>query len=113
MKRRLEYLDIAKGILIIMMLIGHTWDSGPVHYFVYSFHMPAFFLISGMLFHYGSSADKPIWKVILHKARLLLIPYFCFEIFGITLAVLTEGAYLNIKGYIYQIITLTLTNGPL
>ena len=113
MKERLTHIDAAKGVLILFMLIGHVWDDGPVHQFVYAFHMPAFFLISGILFHSGSSSDKPIWKVILRKARLLLIPYLCFEIYAIMVDVLTRGAYLNFKGYLYQVITLTLTNGPL
>ena len=49
MNRRITYLDTAKGILILLMLIGHIWNDGFVHAFIYVFHMPAFFLISGMV----------------------------------------------------------------
>ena len=113
MKQRIKYLDIAKGILILFMLVGHVWDDGPVHRFIYAFHMPAFFLLSGLLFRFSSVGQRPLWRVILRKARALLIPYFCFELYGILVQVLTEGAYLNLKGYLYQLMTFTLTNGPL
>ena len=42
--KRLDYLDRAKGILIILVVIGHIWQSGPVFNVIYSFHMPAFFV---------------------------------------------------------------------
>ena len=113
MKQRIEYLDIAKGILILLMLVGHVWDDGPVHRFIYAFHMPAFFLISGLLFRFSSAGQQPLWRVILRKAKALLVPYLCFELYGILVQVLTEGAYLNIKGYLFQLLTFTLTNGPL
>ena len=45
---RLDYLDKAKGILIILVVIGHIWQSGPVFNIIYAFHMPAFFFISGL-----------------------------------------------------------------
>ena len=41
-------LAIAEGcILIILVVIGHIWQDGYVHNFIYNFHMPAFFVISG------------------------------------------------------------------
>ena len=48
-KNRLDYIDRAKGILIILVVIGHIWQSGPVFNTIYVFHMPAFFVISGLL----------------------------------------------------------------
>lgn len=113
MKSRLEYIDIAKGILILLVMIGHVYESGPVHDFIYSFHMAGFFLISGMLFRYSSPIKRPIGEMIVHKTKTLMIPYFCFEVYGVVLSVITEGPYLNIKGYIYQILTFELTNVPL
>ena len=48
----------AKGILIILTVIGHIWQSGPVFNIIYAFHMPAFFLISGFLLQYTCSYKK-------------------------------------------------------
>ena len=46
---RLKWLDIAKGITIILMVIGHTSIPDPFSRFIYAFHMPLFFLVSGFL----------------------------------------------------------------
>ena len=46
---RLEWIDVARGIGIIAVVIGHVWTRGAVRDAVYSFHMPLFFLLSGLL----------------------------------------------------------------
>lgn len=113
MKERIDYIDTAKGILIIMMLIGHIWNVGFVHNFIYTFHMPAFFVISGILFHHSSSINKNFWGYFCVKVRTFLIPYFCFEVYAIVIYIFQNGMTLNVKGYIYEILTLHLYNGPL
>lgn len=42
-------LDIAKAICIILMVVGHSGCPDYLYRFVYMFHMPCFFFISGML----------------------------------------------------------------
>ncbi len=46
---RLEWIDVARGIGIIAVVVGHVWTRGPLRDAVYSFHMPLFFLLSGLL----------------------------------------------------------------
>ena len=91
MNNRVKYIDIAKGILIIFVLYGHVhWIFGgyktvndhlylTTRNWMYSFHMPAFFIISG--FFMKNSADVPFRRYLLKKARTILLPYFAFEIF--------------------------------
>ena len=91
MNNRVKYIDIAKGILIIFVLYGHVhWIFGgyktvndhlylSTRNWMYSFHMPAFFIISG--FFMKNSADVPFRRYLLKKARTILLPYFAFEIF--------------------------------
>ena len=50
-KRRIEYIDIAKGIAIILMIMGHVCSYGSwKRNIIYSFHMPLFIIVSGMFF---------------------------------------------------------------
>lgn len=50
MKREQE-IDIAKGIAIIMVIIGHSYSSGNViTRIINAFHMPFFFIVSGILY---------------------------------------------------------------
>lgn len=113
MGKRIAYLDQAKGILIILMLIGHIWNDGWIHDVIYVFHMPAFFVISGILLNYSSFTQKTAMGNLTAKIRSLLVPYLCFEVFGIFLHIAQHGITLNIKGYLFEMISLRLFNGPL
>ena len=42
---RLQYIDVLKGIAIILVLIGHRSVNEYVTVFIYMFHMPLFFFI--------------------------------------------------------------------
>lgn len=47
---REAWIDWSKAILIWLMVLGHAGLSGVPRDFVYAFHMPAFFIISGFLY---------------------------------------------------------------
>lgn len=59
MKKRLIWIDNAKGIGILLVVLGHTYGI-PVqlHHIIYSFHMPLFFILSGYTFHPGRAAEQ-------------------------------------------------------
>lgn len=51
--KRIDYVDIAKGIGIVLVVMGHNdfaLISPFAHKLIYSFHMPMFFFMSGMFF---------------------------------------------------------------
>lgn len=56
--RRIEWVDIAKGIAILLMVIGHELPQGALRCFIFSFHMPLFFILSG----FTSSAVTNYYK---------------------------------------------------
>lgn len=45
---RTQSVDIAKGILIILVVVAHA-QADIVHDIIFIFHMPLFFVISGFL----------------------------------------------------------------
>ena len=70
MRKRLVWVDIAKGIAIILMIIGHE-ISGNIRTFIFSFHMPLFFILSG--FTSGAVLTYSKWKSKLPKILEMLI----------------------------------------
>lgn len=46
---RIAWVDIAKGLGIFLVVLGHTYRKNPVQNWIYSFHMPLFFILSGWL----------------------------------------------------------------
>ncbi len=49
-KKRIPYLDVAKAICIFLMVVGHHTTNETLLIYIYSFHMPALFAISGILY---------------------------------------------------------------
>lgn len=50
--KRILWIDYAKSICIYLVLLGHAHASQPVTDFIYTFHMPLFFFLSGCLFSF-------------------------------------------------------------
>lgn len=55
---RIEYVDLSKGIAIFLMVLCHTGVHNHFTQWVYAFHMPLFFIVSGMLFKNTSFSLK-------------------------------------------------------
>ena len=82
MKKRYDELDLMKGIGIILVYSGHSFNLkgligndifSYLYGTVYSFHMPLFFLISGFLMNNGK--DIQLKKYYTHKIKRILVPY--------------------------------------
>lgn len=70
---RLYWVDTLKGIGIICVVIGHLYANSFAG-FLYLFHMPLFFIVSGYLLR----PEADLRAYALRKARHLLIPYLSF-----------------------------------
>jgi len=73
-----DWILIAKGIGIILVVVGHfQLETSPTYWLeirkiIYSFHMPLFFILSGYLFSDGKYAYSDLIKI---KAKRLLYPF--------------------------------------
>lgn len=90
---RILYIDIAKAICIILVVIGHYCpDDSPQWYqvvnrFIYSFHMPLFMFASGFVYTYRGGYSNFISK----KIKRLIIPYLTCSVVVISLKLLSQG----------------------
>ena len=109
---RIEYIDIAKGILIILVVLGHittlphilTYGMKAV---ITTFHMPAFFIISGMLTKVENFRQTSFKQFLLNRSYRLLIPYVFFEIMGGLWQMLLMGSEcVSLRGILYGIFTI-------
>lgn len=76
MKIRYTDLDFAKGIGIILVVWGHA--NGPFSQYIYQFHMPLFFFISGMLF--CNSQIDSFFGYAQRKLKALLVPFWKYNL---------------------------------
>lgn len=74
-KQRIVYLDVARGIAMIAIVLGHL-ENAVINRVVYTFHLPLFYFISGYFIDERASLSAFARK----KARQLLVPYYvtCF-----------------------------------
>ena len=74
-KKRVGYVDVARGIAMICIVLGHLKVNN-IDRVVYTFHLPIFFLISG----YFISEKGTLSEFIKKKFRTLIVPYIltCF-----------------------------------
>lgn len=84
-KERNPFLDILKGALIIIVVIGHviqvnypnTFDQVVFFRLIYSFHMPLFIFISGYI-AYLSEKEESITSKSWKKFIQLMVPFFAW-----------------------------------
>ncbi len=74
MSKRIVWIDIAKGLLIFLVVLGHCEIHDSIKYLIYSFHMGAFFFLSGLTFNAKNSPKQFLFK----KVRYLILPYIMF-----------------------------------
>ncbi|MEH7440205.1 acyltransferase family protein [Neobacillus drentensis] len=87
---RMDWIDMAKGLGMLLVAIGHLLPEGSnIRMFIYSFHMPLFFVLSGIVYKNTSSSG-------FFKSRLFVSYLFfsvTFVIADLLVRVLLLGKY--------------------
>lgn len=66
-------ISICKGIAIILMVIGHAEAPELITNFIYTFHMPLFFIAAGYFFSRKYLSDP--WTFISKRVKGLYFPF--------------------------------------
>jgi len=71
---RILWVDYVKAINIFFVVLGHTVLSASYTKFIYAFHIPLFFFLSGYFFDYSKYPN--FFLFFKKRFHQLLIPYF-------------------------------------
>ena len=82
MKVQIAWVNILKFIGILSVILGHI--SSPFWTFIFSWHMPLFFMVSGFFINFEWS----IKEFIIKDFNKLMIPYVIFALLGLLLEIL-------------------------
>lgn len=114
-KKRIVYFDVAKGILILLLVFAHfrsainrvpfesdyfSWVYGWNNIFT-CFYMPAFFFISG----YCSNFSKPLRDFLISLTKNLLLPLITLNVIDVMLSSavnqqnFVHNLYVNVTHY--------------
>lgn len=95
MKKRIEWIDAAKWLGMFFIYLGHFGnDAGLVYPWVFSFHVPLFFFLSGCLENYNK---RGILSNAWHKFVNIVIPFFFFGIIDILYNAIESNTDENIR----------------
>lgn len=104
------YLDMVKGIAIFLVVLGHSGTiSISINKWLSTFHLPAFFIISGILMNLTQKAEIPFSIFLKNKIKQILVPYLCFSF--VTIFFLLINIFANVLEWkdLTQLICQTLS----
>lgn len=78
-KERISWIDVARGICIFAIVLGHTLKNSLLRTYTLSFDVPMFFFLSGFCYRHTYCMKNYFQK----KIKTIVIPYFGFSIFSI------------------------------
>lgn len=107
--QRFAYLDALKGIAIILVVVAHMLGEGEFKFiyspeirkFIYTFHMPLFFILCGISFSISFNKGKATLKKSIYK---VLLPYLLWS--SIYLLLTSLSTKIDIKEWLIAIFTL-------
>ena len=107
-RKRVAWIDSAKGIAIILVVIGHVVGGYTGRYeipkyqafidysvwLIYTFHMPLFFVLCGYVYSLTAKRTTSLSEcksLLRKKAVNLMIPYYVFSILDILIKLPLQG----------------------
>lgn len=87
-KKNIEWVEKAKGIGILLVILGHSirdgmrshWIYNLIYTFIYTFHMPLFFMISGFLFERSLKKGYSYPELLKKKTRSVAVPFISYSV---------------------------------
>ncbi len=91
-------IDIAKGFALFLVVLGHVVTMHhTIFRWIYAFHMPAFFFLSGMTFR--PEKYKTCLDYIKKRGRTLILPYFAVTLTALAICTIRPYYHLAIDEY--------------
>jgi fucose 4-O-acetylase-like acetyltransferase len=107
---RIPWVDVLKALGIFAIYLGHFGKfSGSLYSFVFSYHVPLFFFISG--FFVKIKKNETYLQFVWNKFKTLMIPYFIFSVLYVLFDTLQNnlGAHQSIHEMQYYIFAIRNT----
>jgi len=97
-KQKIDWIDNLKAIGILAVILGHI--ASPLGQFIFSWHMPMFFMIAGFFIKF----DLILKDFIIKDFKRLMIPYFIFALIALVMETIKRVAlHRDTLDYIYEL----------
>lgn len=98
MNQRFKNVDFLKGVGMLLVIIGHCGIPSPYWNYIYSFHLPLFFFVSGAVFN-SKKYSLATHDYISDLAKKYVKPYVIFSAIGLGITWLFPHIYGIEKSY--------------
>ena len=90
MKSREVFIDVARGLAIITMLVGHASAPDIINQLIFGFHMPFFFILSGYLWDSQKWNNVGFYILVKKKWSSYIKPYFILTFINLIINIPVE-----------------------
>ena len=101
-RQRLDWIDCAKGIAGILVILGHSVGSSfvcnVIRASIFSFHMPLFFTLSCITYRYSATEQEFVQK-LKKSFRHLICPALIMYAFQILIDIRHDGSLISSVSY--------------
>lgn len=80
-RKRIVWIDQLRAVTFIFVIFGHALSKCPLKDWIYSFHMPLFFMITGLTLNIGKVYKTKFKDYFLKNFNQLMMPYFWLSLF--------------------------------
>lgn len=103
-KKRIVWIDQLRGLAFYFVVLGHMIVPENLEIWIYSFHMPLFFIISGFNLNVDKMYKTDFKVYISHLAKRMLVPYLWLQLLALGLKylfyLLIHGREIRISAYL-------------
>ncbi|MDO9231856.1 MAG: acyltransferase family protein [bacterium] len=87
MNKKVLWIENFKGFTMLAVVLGHI--ATPLTNFIFSWHMPAFFFLSGFFIN----SERPIKESVKKNAKRLLLPFLIFGLIGFVIEIIKRKLF--------------------
>lgn len=87
---RIQWIDTSRGIAIFLVVLGHVLRNDISYIYIYSFHMPLFFFLSGLVLDRNKYTFKSFFR---NRFNTLVLPYAFFYLLTYVYWLLIENHF--------------------
>lgn len=106
-KKRIVWIDQLKGLAFYTVILGHLSIPGIAIIWIYSFHMPLFFMITGLNLDLQKVRETTFKNYFLKLSEKILVPYFWLQMFSFVprfIVSLVNGRPVQVREYLIGIL---------